>query len=117
MTSISADDQRYNKRGAWTLTMLEKSRPRSDTSWCGSTVNHIFGVFSVVTERDSSIEAALEMPPVLLHQLVLLRGQEFANIVRVQAPCFLYRWSSSEIDVIDQDFQELQSSYNSESYF
>ena len=35
-------------------------------------VNLIAGVDSVVAERDSSIEAALDMPPVLPHQLVLL---------------------------------------------
>ena len=72
-------------------------------------VNLIAGVDSVVAERDSSNEAALEMPPVLPHQLASLPGREFANIVRVQAPRLLYCWSSSEIDVIDQEFQELQS--------
>ena len=38
------------------------------------TVNLISGVDSVVAERDSSNEAALEMPPVIPHQLVSLRG-------------------------------------------
>ena len=37
--------------------------------------------------------------------------------MRVQAPCLLYCWSSAEIDVIDQEFQELQSAYNRESSF
>ena len=37
--------------------------------------------------------------------------------MRVQAPHLLYRWSSAEIYVIDQEFQELQSAYNRESSF
>lgn len=37
--------------------------------------------------------------------------------MRLQVPRLLYRWSSAEIDVIDQEFQELQSAYNRESSF
>ena len=37
--------------------------------------------------------------------------------MRVQAPRLLYRWSSAEIGVIDQEFQELQWAYNRESSF
>ena len=62
--------------GADAMTELVK-----DIAVC--TVNLIASVDSVVAERDSSNEAALEMPPVLPHKLVLLQGQEFANIVRV----------------------------------
>ena len=59
---------KIEETGADAMTELVK-----DVAVC--TVNLIAGVDSVVTERDSSNKAALEMPPVLPHQLVSLRGR------------------------------------------
>jgi hypothetical protein len=44
-------------------------------------VNLIASLTNTVAERDSVKYAAESMPPVLLHQLVKLRGREFADII------------------------------------
>ncbi|CAK9209291.1 unnamed protein product [Sphagnum troendelagicum] len=81
------------------------------------TVNLIAGVISIVAERDSSNEAATEMPPVLPHQLVMLRGREFSEILKVQTPRLRTTCSITEIDIIEQEFAELQSAYHRERCF
>jgi len=81
------------------------------------TVNLIAGVIYIVAERDSSNEAAAEMPPVLPHQIVMLRGREFSDILKVQTPRLRTTCSITEIDVIEQEFEELQSTYHRESSF
>lgn len=81
------------------------------------TVNLIAGVISVVAERDSSNEAAAQMPPVLPHQLVSLRGREFSDILKIQLPRLRSTWSLTDIDIIEQEFEELQATYRRESSF
>lgn len=81
------------------------------------TVNLIAGVISIVAERDLSNEAAMEMPPVLPHQLVMLRGREFSEILKVQTPRLRTTCSITEIDIIEQEFAELQSAYHRERCF
>jgi hypothetical protein len=81
------------------------------------TVNLIAGVISIVAERDSSNEAATEMPLVLPHQLVMLRGREFSEILKVQTPRLRTTCSITEIDIIEQEFAELQSAYHRERCF
>jgi hypothetical protein len=81
------------------------------------TVNLIAGVISIVAERDSSNEAATERPPVLPHQLVMLRGREFSEILKVQTPRLRTTCSITEIDIIEQEFAELQSAYHRERCF
>jgi hypothetical protein len=46
-------------------------------------VNLVAGLTNIIAERDSVNDAAESMPPVLPHQLVTLRGREFANIILV----------------------------------
>ena len=74
-------------------------------------------MISIVAERDSSNEAATEMSPVRPHQLVMLRGREFGDILKVQTPRLRTTCSITEIDVIEQDFEELLSAYHRESSF
>ncbi|BBN17466.1 hypothetical protein MPTK1_7g14750 [Marchantia polymorpha subsp. ruderalis] len=81
------------------------------------TLKLIAGVISIVAERDSSNEAAAEMPLVLSHQLVMLRGREFGDILKVQTPRLRTTCSITEIDIIEQEFAQLQSAYHRESSF
>lgn len=77
------------------------------------TVNLIAGVISIVAERDSSNEAAAEMSPVLPH----LRGRKFSDILKVQTPRLRTTCLITEIDIIEQEFAQLQSAYHRESSF
>ena len=47
------------------------------------------------------------IPPILPHQLVKLRGREFADIVRLQTERLSSRWSPHEIELIEQECQDL----------
>ena len=80
-------------------------------------MNLLAGVISTVAERDSSNEAAAEVRPVLPHQMVMLQGREFSNILKVQTPRLRTTCSTTEIDLIEQEFKELQSAYHRESSF
>jgi hypothetical protein len=54
-------------------------------------VNLIAGLTNIVAERDSANHAAESMPPVLPHQLVKLRGREFANnILQQKIACLFF---------------------------
>ena len=57
------------------------------------------------------------MPPVLPHLVVMLRGRELSDILKVQTPRLRKTCSITEIDVIEQEFEELQSAYHRESSF
>jgi hypothetical protein len=67
----------------------------------------IEAIEAITAERDSSNEATEEnLPTVLPHELVQLRGAEFAAIIRKQKEQ-LQEWvSAAEADKIEQDFQE-----------
>jgi hypothetical protein len=77
-------------------------------------VNLIAGLANIVAERDSRNDAAESMPPVLPHQLVKLRGQEFANIIIQQKERLSVRWSAKMIDDIERDFEDLRGAYERE---
>lgn len=79
------------------------------------TVNLIVDVILVVVERDSSSEAAVEMPPVLPHQLVSLQAREFSFIRKVQSFRPETTWLEVEIDIIEQVFEEMQATFLRES--
>ena len=70
--------------------------------------------FSCVVERDSSNEAAEEIPPVLPHLLVKLRGREFSRVLRIQRNRLLKTWSQVEINDIELEFQGLKMAYQNE---
>ena len=77
-------------------------------------VELIARIASIVCERDSRNDAADFMPPVLPHQLVKLRGREFADVVRLQFDRLSARWSPQHIDIIELEFQDLCSAYERE---
>ena len=53
----------------------------------------------------------------LPHQLVMLQGREFSDILKVQTPHMRTTCSTTEIHVIEQEFEELQSACHRESSF
>lgn len=77
-------------------------------------VELIAGIASIVAERDSQNDAADAIPPVLPHQLVKLRGREFADIVRLQTERLSSRCSPHEIELIEQECQDLRAAYERE---
>ena len=81
-------------------------------------VNLIEGIEAVTAERDSSNEATEEdLPPVLPHELVKLRGAKFAAIIRKQQER-LQEWVLAvEANKIEQEFQELKLAYQTEESF
>ena len=79
------------------------------------TLKLIEGIDSVVAERSSVNDAAEEnLPPVLPHELVKLRGSQFSNIIRQQKDRLKTRLSEIEIDRLEQEFQEMCLAYQSE---
>ena len=80
-------------------------------------VDLIAKIAAIVCERDSRNDAADFMPPVLPHQLVKLRGREFADIVRLQIDRLSSHWSPQHIEHTELDFQDLCSSYEREPAF
>lgn len=84
-----------------------------DVSKC--VVNLIARIADVVAERDSSNESAAdEIPPVLPHLLVKLRGRDFSQVLRIQRNRLLKTWSQVEINDIELEFQGLKMAYQNE---
>jgi hypothetical protein len=83
-----------------------------DVSKC--VVDLIARIAHVVAERDSSNEAAEEIPPVLPHMLVKLRGGNFSQVLRIQRNRLLKKWSQVEINDIELEFQGLNMAYQNE---
>lgn len=77
-------------------------------------VDLLAGLASIAAERDSRNDAADSMPPVLPHQLVKLRGRDFAAIIRSQRDRLSARWGQQSIDIIEQEFEELRAACDRE---
>ena len=56
-------------------------------------------------------EAANEVPPILPHMLLKLRGKDFAKVLQKQKECLLKRWTEVESDAVaippQKGFKEL----------
>jgi hypothetical protein len=77
-------------------------------------VNLIAGLTNIVAERDSVNHAAESMPPVLPHQLVKLRGREFADIILQQKDRLSVVCSLQKMEHIERDFERLLGAYDRE---
>ena len=76
-------------------------------------VELIAKIAAIVCERDSPRNDASDfMPPVLPHQLVKVRGRGFANVVRLQFDRLSACWSLQHVELIELDFQDLCSAYD-----
>ncbi|KAF4318051.1 hypothetical protein JM18_003501 [Phytophthora kernoviae] len=72
-------------------------------------VNLVAGLTSISDDMD---ETCSELPPVLPHELVEMRGRQFTVIVQSQMERLLLAgWSNQEIDWIEQEFQEFRGAY------
>jgi hypothetical protein len=70
-------------------------------------VNLIAGLTNIVAGRDSVNHAAISMPPVLPHQLVKLRGREFADTILQQKNRFSVVCSLQKMEHNERDFERL----------
>ena len=70
-------------------------------------VETISGNSQVFAERDAMNESADELPPVLPHVLATLEPSDLCAIVRRHRERLLALWSTTEIDAIEQQHQEL----------
>ena len=71
----------------------------------------ISGISQIVAERDAMHESADELPPVLPHELAALEPSDLCAIVRRHRERLLARWTSTEIDAIEQQHRELVAAY------
>ena len=69
----------------------------------------ICGIGSISAERDLRNESGADLPAVLPHKLVRLRGQDFRIIVRTYRDRLLTCWSTSKIDRIGSNLKSLLS--------
>ena len=77
----------------------------------------ICGIGSISAERDLRNESGADLPAVLPHKLVRLRGQDFRIIVRTYRDRLLTCWFTSKIDRIEQEFEEFIVAHRSEEAF
>ncbi|GMF28106.1 unnamed protein product [Phytophthora fragariaefolia] len=79
-------------------------------------VNFVSGLSSIVVDIDGVDAGSTELPAVLPHELVKMRGRQFMSIVRPQIQRLLLAgWSRQKIDWIEQDFQDLCGAHFRES--
>jgi hypothetical protein len=68
-------------------------------------LNLIASLENIVAEQNSMNKTAEKVQPVLPHQLVTLRGREFASILKNQRSSLSERWTNVQINAIELDFQ------------
>ena len=74
-------------------------------------VEAISGISQILAERDARNESADELPPVLPHELAVLKPLNLCVIVQRHHERLLARWTTTEMDVIEQEHQELVAAY------
>jgi hypothetical protein len=72
------------------------------------------GISRIVAERDSMNEGTDQLPPVMPNELAVLQHSEFCATVRKHRERLLARLSTTEIDIIEQEHQELVAAYTEE---
>lgn len=77
-------------------------------------LNAAAGISTIVAERDSLNESGNEAPAVMPHELVRLEHSDFCSIVVNHRERLLARWTTNEIDLIEQEHQDLVLAYCSE---
>ncbi|KAI9922771.1 hypothetical protein PsorP6_000859 [Peronosclerospora sorghi] len=77
----------------------------------------ISGIGSLSDERSSTNEAGTALPAVLPHQLVQLRRRDFYSVARTYRERLLTRWSTSRVDLIEQEFLSTLATFESEEAF
>jgi hypothetical protein len=81
-----------------------------------SVVDLVSGLASITLDVDDVGSLGSELPAVLPHELVRMRGRQFAAVVRPQTERLrLAGWTTQQIDWIEQDFQDLSGAYYRES--
>ncbi|GMF36686.1 unnamed protein product [Phytophthora lilii] len=79
-------------------------------------VDLVSGLGAILIEIDGTGPELSELPAVLPHELIKLRGRQFTSIIKSQKQRLSHvGWSRQEIDWIEQDFQDLCGAYCRES--
>ncbi|OWZ18085.1 hypothetical protein PHMEG_0007872 [Phytophthora megakarya] len=77
-----------------------------------SVVNLVAGLNAIKIDIDGTDAEVHELPAVLPHEIVKMRGRQFTAVIRPQVERLrLAGWSRQEIDWIEQDFQDLCGAY------
>ena len=74
----------------------------------------INGILAIQAERTSDNLPADDLPPVLPHNLVHLRGKQFNGFVVHHRPRLSSFWDDITIDIIEQQFKKLRLAYLTE---
>lgn len=72
-------------------------------------------ILAIQAERTSENLPADDLPPVLPHKLVRLKGREFNDIVVHHKSRLSSFWNDITIDIIEQQFKKLRLAYSTES--
>ncbi|GMH36905.1 hypothetical protein BSKO_04778 [Bryopsis sp. KO-2023] len=95
---------------------VEMNEIYRDYAWVHSSL--VGGIAAIVAERDSDNRPDhSELPPVLPHQLVVLRGRDISAIVSGQRERLLTSWTLEDIDYIEQDHSDLLEEYKNDTVF
>ena len=82
----------------------------------GELVVHVVNdILEIQAERDRTNKATDDLPPVLPHQLVKVRGKEFVNILSNHRKHLEQFWDEITIDKIERQHNKLLLAYTTES--
>ena len=80
-------------------------------------VHTVDGILDIQAERDNRNQAGEDLPPVLPHELIKLRGKEFIDIVSRHRPHLQHHWEPESLDKLEREFNQLLLKYKSEPLF
>jgi hypothetical protein len=72
------------------------------------------GILNIQAERDSANKPADNLPPVLPHQLVKIRGRDFTNIVSDHLNHLKQFWDEELIDRLERQYRQLRVEYQND---
>jgi hypothetical protein len=105
-------------QGSFVIESLDKLVPEDQYAIVKSVslfiLQTINGILDIQAERTSDNLPADDLPPVLPHNLVRLRGKEFNGIVTQNRPRLSSFWDDITIDIIEQQFKKLRFAYLTE---
>jgi len=79
-------------------------------------VSCIDGILDIKAERNARNEPGEDIPPVLPHRLVKLRGKEFMNIISQHYTRLEKYWGAAAINKLEKEFHQLLASYHTDSH-
>ena len=77
-------------------------------------INTVEGIHEICAERSADNGVGDDIPPVLFHQVVKIRGRQFATFLQEHSSRLKIRWSDADIDRIEHEHDDLLTAYRSE---